>query len=343
MHKTGSTSIQRYLKSYLHNDGFHYLSLLGKSNASLSLATAFLDDPMTHPVHKKRGIDISKLKEEKIKILEQLHNVLSSKKYKNLVISAEYLSVMPKYALFRFNSLLRLYTREIIVVGYIREPKSFIESNFQQGLKFGSLNFNIDNAWPMYKNKFEKLINVFGENNVYFWLFDPNSFDKKNIIFDFLKKINYPYKTNENFLHSNYSLSLEAIKLLYIYRQLSSSKSNIGEKNLLDNNKFISKLSELKSEKFYIHSVLIKPLLLKYKNDINWIESRLNLSFASDIYKYDNIAIKNKNELTCIKYDTFVWLKTELEKYNISVNYDKKILNINEIFKLVNLLKENVI
>ncbi len=292
MHKTGSSSIQHSLYSNLKDDVFTYLDV-GKANHSILLSMFFRD---LSPQSEK----YAEIKNRLIKKIEESNPVM--------IISAEAVSMFSKEKLVNLRDFLLHYFQEIRIVGYIRSPKSYMESFFQQRVKGGLASFDLDNAiYPHYRERFEKFDEVFGKNNVEFGKFDPKHLYKGNVVMDFCKRIGIDM-TEDRTIRINESLSKEEVSVLYTFGKLGTDQNEapgLMQKNM----KLIRRIREIKKHKFKFSPVLIKPVLEKNRDDIAWMEERLG-------QRLEEIMVEGEEDIKCeadllnIDRETIVKLRT---------------------------------
>jgi len=187
MHKTGSTSIQTTLNKNT-SDNFHYVQM-DTPNHGGNIFTLFSDHPEKYHAWRKLGKskdEINKIAKETEK---QLIQNFTENNLNNFIISGEDIITLSHNELMKFKSFLENYFDTIIIIGYVRSPKSYIESAFQQSIKGYLNNFNIDGMYPIYRNKFEKFDTVFDKENVKLFYFNPDTLVDKNVVLDFCSKV----------------------------------------------------------------------------------------------------------------------------------------------------------
>ncbi|QEM82063.1 hypothetical protein [Halomonas binhaiensis] len=217
---------------------------------------------------------------------------------------------MSQESLIYFRDTLSKYFYDIQLVGYIRPPASFIESAFQQVVKGGASDFNLNRLYPRYRRNFSRIENVFGQKNVSYWNFDTKSFPSGCVVTDFCSRLGI--KINQNsIVKVNESLSLPAIKLLYTFRKFSSE---INAKNLsiAEDHVLINALSDLKGPKIKFHSSLLRPVLRDNRSSAKWMENRLGYSLERPI---DNTSLSIKSEESLLRIGKIPkrWLSEKLD------------------------------
>ena len=106
--------------------------------------------------------------------------------------------------------------KDVSVIAYVRDPASYLKSEFSERVKNGMNDLFILN----YKDRFKKVFDVFGENSVNLRLFRPDSLKGGDVVKDFYDILKLPEAPN--LPKKNTSLSVEAISMIYILNQIVS-------------------------------------------------------------------------------------------------------------------------
>lgn len=307
MPKTGSSSIQYSLFKNRSNLNLSYPAL-GTRNHQIILNQAFSRQK----------------KDAQIKLAKQL--AVNFEKNCDTLLSGETIFNLSFDELKEFYFFLSNYAEKIIAVGYIRSPKSFMESAFQQSLKSALINnkkrekFNFHKAFPNYKSKFEKFDEIFGKENVYFWKFSPSDFPNNCVVTHFCQQLNINVDRN-SIVRFNDALSLEAISLLYAYLRYGKDLGlkNFGKK---EGRFFLNLLAQYPSEKkLRFASKLVLPVFSRQNHHIDWMEKRMGVSLSEDLSKDDKYAICSESDLLIFSAETKKWLAEKLgENYIAQCN-----------------------
>lgn len=309
MHKTGSTSIQASLYRNLDDSDFHYIDL-DEANASVGIITAFKDNPEEFYVHKANRTPLERVNQIREVARIKLKSELKKAKNKVAILSGEEISSLSEDEFRLLAEFLSSAGREVNAVGYIRSPKSFIESVFQQKLTARELNFNIKSHYPNYRKLFEKFITVLGKEKIQFWPFNPKSFFSGCVVQDFCKRTGIHFQPHD-VIYDNTGLSLHATKLLYAYRKLGPGFGQ-GYDAVLENHMLVSKLRQAEGPKFRFHSTLIEPIIEKHRKDIEWMEAQLGASLTEDMRHDDELAIRSEEDMLHITPESTQWLASQL-------------------------------
>ncbi len=297
MQKTGSTSIQGTLSRNLLSETFYYLDL-GYESHSILISSIFIADTVISAKRKLEHMNAS----TKEKLIEKIN--LSKKPI--MIISGEGIPQLSKNALVELKEFLYQYFEEITIFSYIRSPKSYIESLFQQRVKGGLSKFNLQKLYPDYRKRFEKFDLVFGKKNVIFVKFDPRNFSNRNVVMDFCKYFDIEMSV-ENTIRNNESLSREALSLLYIYIENNPSDKVIRNV-IFENRKLVNELKSIGNTKIKFSPSLIKPILEKHKDDILWMEKRLGENLTESMNPAEN-DISAEEDLLSVSQETIQALK----------------------------------
>ncbi|MBN8487039.1 MAG: hypothetical protein J0M20_04800 [Burkholderiales bacterium] len=307
MPKTGSSSIQMSLFRARDLGNVRYVHA-GSANASGALATAFLQDPTQHHANRKRGLSLDDLAQRRQEVLAQLEQGLAAQASR-YVISAEVLSNLALDELAQLGDWLRRHVPTVLAVGYVRPPRAFMESAFQQKVKSGIRRMNIGAYYPSYRDRFEKFETVFGRDNVRYWLFDPSAFPGKDVVQDFCQRLDIQlpassiYRTNE-------AISRDALALLYAYRCHGPGYGS-GPGVLEENARLIREISALRGPKVRFAADAVKAELARYSDDMAWMEERLGCSLAEDMSD-DKDVIRGEEDLLNFSSDALSWLVSRL-------------------------------
>ena len=285
MHKTGSSSIQHnlYQKKF---SNFSYFDL-GTENHSIPIYSYLADNPYNYHIHKRLGRTKSDVDNYNKQFIEKFENHMkNNKEFETFILSGEDICVLSPQSLRKLKKFLLKYFHKIKIVGYVREPISYMTSEFQERVKIGLHTFNINHLYSSYKNKFEKFDHIFGKENVELFLFDPKQLHNNDVTSDFLFNMQLIESCETDFKRTNESLSLEATSIMYLFNKC----------------KYEYKILELRSKKYQNFQQYILPFMqkigkskLKFSNDlllniiqhrtddIGWIESRLGTKFHSSL------------------------------------------------------------
>lgn len=269
MHKTGSSSIQASLQNFSSRD-FRYAHLLRTPNHSGAICLAFSKRPQIYTDEKSSRSQTKLGRRIRAKLTNQLERSNSS----TLIISGEGISKLRLEELETLYTFISKYVSEVEVVCYVRSTKSYIESALQQRIKSGLSSFDPATFYPHYRSRFEKFDLVFGREKVRFWEFKPQTLKGGCVVTDFCARLGVDLAP-EKIIRKNDSLSAEALSLLYTYQKYRSESSEPININTKSYDALLQSLSQLKGKKLKLSPKIINPLLLRYKEDMDWMAERL--------------------------------------------------------------------
>jgi len=137
---------------------------------------------------------------------------------KELIISGEGLCKLTYAEVAAMARMLLGHASDVKVLAYVREPTGFMASAFQQGLKGKLATFTFPQ--PQYRDRFEKYIDAFGQQNVEFRSFDDVTHTGRSIVADFAGWVGIvPEHVKE--VRVNDSLSVAAVAVLLGLNQKS--------------------------------------------------------------------------------------------------------------------------
>lgn len=219
-HKTGSTSIQHWLKENsekLKSEGYYYPmegSYFYPPEASPSLlAHAILDNK---PAYIGRTIiDYNSC-------VSDIKRDIRSSKCSDVIISSEHFSIaMTHDAVKKIYDLFTDLFDKITVIIYLRRQDTRIESSWSQAVKssLSNLSFNdfynqnLSNPKWDYFKLLKPWIDIFGEKSVNIRPFEKSQFINKNLLHDFLTLIDS--KIQPTTIHiRNFSPSAEYLEIM---------------------------------------------------------------------------------------------------------------------------------
>lgn len=272
MPKTGSTSIQATLLAASPLPGATFLQV-GTGNASRLLATLFMSDPGAFHLNRKWGLDARALAAERDRAAVLLQEQIDAAGDGPCILSGEVISSLDEDTLGRMRDWLEQRFDRLRLVGYVRAPRGYLESEFQQKIKAGRGRFRPERNYPGYAERFGRLEKVFGRERVEYWLFDTATFPQGDVVRDFLQRLDI--RVPEQALQrSNESLGRDALSLLYIYRKHGPGYGT-GQGSVEQNRRLQRALREVPGPRLRLANSLIEEILDAQAADIAWMEERL--------------------------------------------------------------------
>ena len=288
MPKTGSTSIQDSLFHGLSDPGFRYLCHDGSSGLILMNAI-FRHEENNAYFYQKRGWSARYATLQRITLKDELEQALAAAAHGQCkpILSAESIWAWTMEELQGLQQFLAQHGYTARVVAYLRLPKPWLESWFQQTIKKGNCRFQVypKHLHLNYSNRIQNLETVFGSERLEISTYDARSFPDGCVVQDFYQRLGIAYKPAQ-IKRSNDSLKLPALQFLYTYHKFSG-KVFKGRHALEQNERLIHQLSDLEGPPLRLHSSLIEPYREEFERQRAWVEQRLGTPFSEDIYCHD--------------------------------------------------------
>jgi hypothetical protein len=300
MHKTGSSAIQTYMQ---HNQrklpaDFLYADL-GTSNHSGPFSFVFIKKPELDSEISSLGLDLQSIYEYKNLMSKAIDKAIRSE-YKTILFSGEGIVKLNKNELNDLKNHLLQHVDIVEVYAYVRKPKGFMVSAFQQIIKTKLIELSSPEFHPNYQSRFEKFEDVFGSVN--YRVFANNSLDNNDVVNDFCNWINIPYL---GFERVNESLSNASVKLLY-FIQKYRKKHQLSQENL---ELIEGALSIFDEAKFVLPHQVLDINMNLISDDILWMKSRVNLDFSADDKQDANSKVMDGFVISVIEAEMLMRLK----------------------------------
>jgi hypothetical protein len=299
MHKTGSTAIQSAFSGY--DDGQTKYANLGYENHSIPFYTVYSGNHQNYHIWKTARFSPDLIEQKKQACFEVIKDSVLSAGEKQLIFSGEDISMLPQLALLEILDLFGSHGRVVKIVFYVREPISFIQSNYQEDIKSGRN--GTSPLTPTYRFRLEKFIQVFGAENVVIRIFDRSLLYRNDIIEDFAQVVGVvpPPKGRSD----NISLSTEAVKIVYLMNQMVSAFEE--EKEVLQaRQRMLEHVRVLLPGRFHIPGSLLSGLV--EQDDVNWLFTETGVDFR---LKADKVEPFSRDAL-----DTYL---SELEPHSLDL------------------------
>jgi hypothetical protein len=310
MHKTGTSSIQESLFQRLADPRFHYVNL-GMANASTGISMCFRADMGGYGTFVKRGVHAGNLPRFREKAVGLLRAEMEACAKKIAIVSGENISQLEEAELRALHGFMAGRDRPVTAVAYVRRPKEYMESAFQQRVRGGLDSLVASKLYPGYRNRLEKFDVVYGRDNVQLWLFDPKRFPGGCVVQDFCARLGIAFRP-EDAIRVNDGLSLPALSLLFAYRKFGPG-FGVGPSVLYENRLLVNRIRTLPGPKLRLHSSLVAPVIAGQREDIEWMEARLGgVSLAEDLAAHDEGAIRSEEDLLRFSPEALRWLAEEL-------------------------------
>jgi len=305
MHKTGSSSIQQSFFAGLAADACTYLHF-GHPNPSRPLAAAFR---AVVPGRQGGGRGRRAPGAERERIRTELRRQLEARPGSVFLLSAESITGFREEEFAALAEFLAGHCDEVLAAGYVREPRGYIASAFQQVLKAGDARFELEKRYPRYRQRFAKLEHVLGAERVRYWPFDPAGFAQGCVVRDFCARLGFPVEI-ERIRRVNESLSLPALQLLYAYRRCGPGFGS-GAAAVRHNELLIEQLRALSGPKLEFGDALLGPILARNGADRAWMEARVRLPSTAAVPAPGRVIVQAEDELLDFSPQALEWLGSQ--------------------------------
>lgn len=292
LHKTGSSSIQATLQGY--DDGTTRYADLGSPNHSKFFDSAFADEPR---VRWNDG--------EKTMRAERWHKRLlreTTTDRSRLIFSGEAISVLGPSGVTRMVDFFAPHARQLRVVAYARDPRSYIASSFQQRIKFGVSEFRIPQQRPFFRERLSPFFEILGKEAVEVVPFLSFAKTGKDVVEDFCTRAGV---TPAQIVRSNESMSADAIRLIYLWNKGSGETVQGPARKRL-----IALLRAHFPGRFSLDSALTADSV--NWDDVDWLETTLGQPVADRTPPDDagtQDAIASESDLLAVPAETLERLR----------------------------------
>jgi len=270
MHKSGSTAIQSAFVGF--DDGKTRYADLGYENHSIPFYTAYSGRHQNYHIWRASGLSVQGIEAQKDMCRARIEAAVAGAGKRNLIISGEDISLLPRSAVVELEDLFAQYGCNVQVIVYVREPVSFVVSAIQQVIKDGTFHAGVPT--PLYRERVEKFIEVFGAERVTVRVFDRARLHGNDIIKDFAKQVGV--RAPRKGKNDNSSLSTEAVKIIYLMNQLVPV---FGEQaDLIQaRRRMIAHVSASFTGRFELPEALVTGII--NAEDVEWLHSATGIDF----------------------------------------------------------------
>ena len=297
MHKTGSSSIQHRLASAPGVD-FDYLDLGRGPNHGGAMFAAFDSAPENYDLLRRLGTSAEEARAIGDEVRRRLAERLARPGPRLRIVSGEAITLIDPAGLERLREfVLPLATLEVLA--YVRPPRSFMESAFQQRVRGGTGTLNFASLYPVYRKRFLKFEQVFGRSRMRLVPFDVASFRGRDVVADLCDRLGVPAPEGPP-AALNSAQSRRATSLLYTYRKFGATAA-AGQAGIRDSKAMVLALQSLRGPKLRFAGAHVAEVLARFANDRRWVEARLRAKLdegeepegdhvvreEADLFRYD--------------------------------------------------------
>ena len=313
MPKTGTSSIQDSMYFGLSDPRFQYISFDG-SNSVMVLTPLFNALPENAWAFVYRGWTSQQIEAYKSQILPDLEHLIEQSKAKGaaLIFSAELCWYWKQEEFEHFRNFMADRGYQVHVFAYIRPWKEWLESMFQQKIKYNVFHtfeiYLVENIRCIdYRTGIQVLEGVFGASQVQVHKYDPNTFPDRCVVRHFCQQTGIPFDPIQ-IRRSNDSLKLPALQFLYAYNKFGPTQE-MGDHAMAAKNRLLGILASLQGPALRIHASLIEPIIQDVVEQRAWLEQRLSASFKENLYQHDaSTCIREESDLFNFDPAAVVWL-----------------------------------
>ena len=321
LHKTGSSSIQRFLRHDLRDRRFFYPASSDqpdlKDNChNRPLCCAFRDAPEKYHSHAKEGVELAELRARGEWFKNEMGGGDASPEAETLVLSAEELSNYEPQELARLVDFLHGRNLVVDAAGYARKYKTLQESRFQQAVRapgrFGSAYPPENRRYALfpYRQKLEKFSELLGPSTVRIASFESAILSCGGVLGDFCHHVGIKQEITMSH-RANEGLSLDAVRLIYAFRKFHLAPS-VGKDAMAADVRLVAKMSELKGDRLVFHSSFFLRSERNWRADVDWISERIGEDMLGDLYADDEKdCVRSEADLLRFSKASLDWLARE--------------------------------
>lgn len=260
--KTGSSSIQESLYFGLRSPGYRYVSA-GQVNSDPLLHLLFSKEPNRLPYLEKLAGGQRQIEAMHGDFSEQLRRIVSGRKGQcpTLILSGENAWILQRDELQSLRDFFESYGYQTDVYIYFRPWRSWLESDFQQGVKAGDRTMEIlpsgRSIHLEYTNQLENLEQVFGTQSVTAVPFHSSVLKGGCVVKDFLARAKIPFPEHR-IRRLNEGLSLDSLRLLLALRIHHGYPQGLS--SIIHHEILFRRLATLAGPALRFRSSLIAPL-----------------------------------------------------------------------------------
>jgi hypothetical protein len=314
MPKTGTSSIQDSLWSNLRDPRFHYIDLTGHPNGSEFMNFAFMDDPLEYWAYKRLGYSRTKVSWLKRCYRQKLRRKLRhiSKAKQTAIISAEVCWRFKPSELEAIRDLMREEGFNVQIIAYLRPMKSWLESNIQQNLKYGSNITTIATIGDKecmlylgYTKRLQTFASIFGNNNIVVRPFTKKGLFAACVVNDFCHSLEIRLTPGAVF-RTNESMPADVVRMLYCFNEFIRTPSY---PSLAANQLMLKHLAALTGEPFHLHSRFFLGVQSHIETENKLILKRYGLDLYEDLQRHDqDLCIRDRSDMMRFSRESLDWL-----------------------------------
>lgn len=276
MHKTGSSSIQKSLNGF--DDGRVRYAQLGGENHSIAIYSIFSEARYQKRFFVQRGIDRDEIDRKTAIYRDRLVSELQ-KDREMLIISGEDISRIPAADVPGMKAFFAPYCDEVQIVGYVRDPIGFASSQFQQLVKFDTRKIELPE--PEYRSRFQKFLDVFGEDAVTLREFNRSKLVDGSVVQDLMdicgiRGTDWPEQV------TNESLSDEATRMLFHFNRFGPVTTGCRQA-MTARKEFVALMGKIFPGSSYRFPKEVFGKGSVDHDDLDWLRTATGIDFSTSI------------------------------------------------------------
>lgn len=273
MPKTGSSMLQEAFSGYIEDPDILYPNLLAFNHGSV-LWGMFMDNPENYHYFISKGWGKDQIDKFSLQNEDILINCFENATGETVILSGEDIFHFDIVAIKKLKVFLSSYFDRIIVVGYVRPVKSFLESAFQQLVKFHEQSdLGFDRIYHHYKC-FENFDTVFGKENVLLIKYTNDNLINNDIVVDFCSRLDIKHSFATKKI-ANESVTSAVVSIMFCYHNYISKSIDFKTLPYEIKDQVIQSLAPIGKDKFKFSDDYIKTIVKAHSDDYQWIKDRL--------------------------------------------------------------------
>jgi len=275
MHKTGSTSIQHWLRNASLDDA-HYFNWK-QDNHSTLFTLLFEENPYEYFALKRRGFTAENYRHRRNKARRALIAEIEDTPVSTFIFSAERISSASDASVEKLHRFFSKHFQRIDVYAYVRQPTGFMTSMFQQHLKTWNSDLGFKHLWPAYQRRFDRIDRVYGQSEVHLRLYEDLRNRQTDSVSDFLEWTGVSGE-GEQAVRRNTSMSSDAVALLYFYRKYVVVTLDQRLPPKFDN-RLVQAIRQIKGERFELSLPSDPEFEQTRRAGIEWMSERMGIEY----------------------------------------------------------------
>ena len=313
MPKTGTSSIQASLYFGLEDPRFRLVNL-GHPNGSLFIEPIFRDRPEEFWLHRAKGLSPERLRRMRPRLEARLRGSLRHVRDASAtaIISAESLWWQSRGELERLRDFLASEGFEARVLAYVRPHRSFLESSFQQTLRFDGKAIrparHAGGRWdlpvPDLKVRLGQLESAFGRDRITVRAFRRSSLEGGCVVRDFCRTLGIDL-ASASIERVNESLSGDAVRMLHCYNRFVRHERPASFHAIL---MLLDTIAALKSDPLRLHPDVMAPIAGAIDRQDREILDRFGVDLREEGRDDVDRRVRDESDLFRIAPSSVAWL-----------------------------------